>query len=117
MKLKKCTRQTTIEEWIPKNVEYVNMREVMHKYLEPIQEFLNKINELVREHIKNETKNIKNKLHRQLTKVNTVLKSKLDKLSTTINEANATDLELENKRTQLEWMNNIIHRVNELINF
>lgn len=116
-KLQKCSRQTTIKEWIPKNVEYVNMREVMHKYLEPIQEFLNKINELVREHIKNETKNIKNKLHRQLTKVNTVLKSKLDKLSTMINEANATDLELENKRKQLEWMNSIINRVNELINF
>ena len=93
------------------------MREVMHKYLEPIQEFLIEIKKLVREHIESETENIKNKLHRQLTKVNTVLKSKLDKLSTMINEANATDLELENKRKQLEWMNSIINRVNELINF
>ena len=116
-KYKKCNRTETIQEWIPKNVQYINMREVMHKYLLPIQEFLNRINNLVHEHVKNETENIKENIRKQLTKVNEILKRKLDELSNMMNQVNATELELENKQNQLEWMNRIISRVNELINF
>ena len=89
----------------------------MHKYLLPIQEFLNRINNLVHEHVKNETENIKENIRKQLTKVNEILKRKLDELSNMMNQVNATELELENKQNQLEWMNRIISRVNELINF
>lgn len=110
-------REKTIQVWVSKYVDYVNMTEVVNKYFEPIQIQLVEAKEAAMEHVSSETTRIKEALNKQLKEINKVLENKLDELQNTINDANVTAKELEIKKRNLEWMNGIIGRIYKLINF
>lgn len=107
----------TIREWVAVYVDYVNMKEVVNMYIEPIQILLKEAKEVTMEHVATETTRIKDELNTQLKEINSALDKKLTELQSTINDANITAQELETKRKNLEWMNGIISRINKLINF
>jgi hypothetical protein len=110
-------RDKTVKEWVSDYKEYVNMTEVVNKYFEPIQIQLGDAKKSAMEHVASETARIKKMLNKQLGEINNALEKKLDELQNTINDANVTTKELETKQNNLKWMNNIIDRINKLINF
>ena len=100
-------------EWI----DYVNMKEVVDTYFEPIQIQLVEAKSSAMKHVAEETLRIKTALNKQLKQINLTLDTKLNELQNTINVANTTKNELETKKNNLKWMNSIIARINKLINF
>lgn len=111
------TKYRTVEKWVSDYRDYVNMKEVVNKYFEPIQIELGKAKESAMEHVASETERIKKMLGKQLRDINKALENKLDELQRTINDANLTAKELEIKKQNLNWMNGIISRINKLINY
>ncbi|MCD8297333.1 MAG: dynamin family protein [Prevotella sp.] len=99
------------------SIEYVNMKDVVVTYFEPIQIQLVKAKDSAMDHVAAETKRIKGVLNEQLKQINETLDKKLEELQQTINAADTTEKELETKKKNLEWMNGIIARINKLINF
>ena len=111
------TKYRTVEKWVSDYKDYVNMTEVVNKYFEPIQIQLGKAKTSAMSHVAAETIRIKKMLSKQLKDINNALEKKLDELQKAINAANLTSKELEVKKQNLIWMNNIIERINKLINF
>ena len=110
-------KEITITEHVAVWVDYVDMNVVVNQYFEPMQIQLRTIKETTLNHVQDETARLKKKLHEQLIEINSTLERKLNELNDTINNANITAQELEEKKNNLRWMNGIIERINKLINF
>ena len=110
-------RDKTIQKWVSKYVDYVNMSEVVNEYFEPLQVTLTDAQSAALEHVISETDRIKKNLKNQLQEINRVLAVKLTELEESINDVNETEKEIKAKQENLKWMNGIIDRVNKLIKF
>ena len=111
------TRYKTIDKWIPKMIDYVDMHKVVSNFFQPLQSQLLKIKAQAKEHVETETSNIKSSLREQLSEINKALEMKLNQLNQMINNAKETAQQIATKQNNLKWMNGIIDRVNKLINF
>lgn len=105
------------EEWVAKNVEYINMVSVVEEYFSPIQIQLNDAKKAAEEHATTESKRIKQVLKDVLVKIDSILSRKLAELQKATNDSSATKDEIERQQTELKWMVGIIEKVNKLINF
>ena len=68
-------------------------------------------------HVRNETNRLKNKLKKQIAEVEKVLAQKLDDLQKRVDSREQTQTEIKKQESNLQWMNGIINRVNDLINY
>lgn len=109
--------QEYYQEWDSKNVEYVNMEEVAYDFIMPFQEELGKMGSSAVKHIKQETIRLKEFLKDELLKIDNVLNEKLDSLQKTEADTQAKAAEIEQKEKDLEWLNSIQTRVNNIIHF
>lgn len=105
------------EEWVAKNVEYVNMSSVAFQYLQPIQIQLEEARKASEAHAQKEGQRIKDVLKKVLGQIDGILKSKLTELQQSTNAVNQTEQEIKRQRDELKWMEGVIAKVNQLINF
>lgn len=107
----------TYQKWVSKPVDYVDMEEVAHNFLEPIQRNLNTIRKNSIEHVQSETVRLKDHLQNELTKIDKVLDEKLKSLSQTEADSKAKAIEIAENETKLEWLKQIQERVKNIIEF
>lgn len=105
------------QEWVAKNVDYVDMASVATQYLQPIQVQLVEAKKAAEAHAQKEGQRIKDVLKKVLGQIDGVLESKLAELQQSTNAAEQTEQEIIRQREELKWMEGIIARVNKLINF
>lgn len=105
------------QEWVSKNVDYVDMSSVAFQYLQPIQIQLPKAKKAAEDHAQKEGQRIKDVLKSALGQIDQVLSSKLTELQQSTSAAILTDQEIKRQQDELKWMEGIIARVNKLINF
>ena len=110
-------RDKKVTEWIPNNVEYVNMASVVSEYLEPLQEQLIAAKAAASEHADCESTRIKEAVKAFLSKINKVLSDKLQELKSATEESSQTQKEIDIQESNLKWMRAMIERVNKLVNF
>lgn len=116
-KYKTVTRTENYQEWVPNNVEVVNMAKVVAEYFVPIQNDLESIKIGVPKNIKEQTDELKETLKNQLLTIESTLASKLEQLQSKLNTAHETEAEIIKQESDLNWMQGIISRVNDLINY
>ena len=104
-------------EWKEKLVDYVDMAEVTHDYLEPFQRNLKTIQNNAIDHVKKETIRLKDYLKLELAKIDKVLDSKLEALSNTEAYSRAKSLEIAENEAKLEWLQSIQQRIKNIIEF
>ena len=104
-------------EWKEKLVDYVDMAEVTHDYLEPFQRNLRTIQNNAIDHVKKETIRLKDYLKLELAKIDKVLDSKLEALSNTEAYSRAKSLEIAENEAKLEWLQSIQQRIKNIIEF
>ena len=116
---KYTTKQKTVtkKRWIANYVDYVDMHEVVSEYLTPIYKDLKNAKKGIPKHVRNETNRLKNKLKNQIAEVEKVLAQKLEDLQKRVDSKEQTQTEIEKQESNLQWMNGIINRVNDLINY
>lgn len=102
---------------IANNVDYVDMSSVVKEYMKPLQQQLIGAKQAVTNHAQSESVRIKKSLKDYLNKIDTLLQRKLEELKKSTNSAAQTQKEIERQESNLKWMESIIKRVNELINF
>ena len=106
-----------VKTWESKWVEYVNMHEVVSEYYSSLYASLIEAREDIPSHIAQETKRLKKILNEQIKKVDQLLSRKLKELQESIDSKDKTQAEIKKQESDLDWMNGIINRVNNLINF
>lgn len=104
-------------EWVPDYVDYVDMREVTHRYLEPFQRSLKETQKKALEHIDSETKRLKNHLKKELVKIDEALDVKLEALTMTENNSKLTVSAIKRNEERLRWLKSITQRVKNIIEF
>lgn len=109
--------QAEEQEWVPNNVEYVNMATVASSYFQPLQAQLVDAQKSASEHAETQGEHIKSELKKQLAELNKKLFAKTNELGGAIHFEKQTAAEIEKQRRQLKWMEGIIARVDKLINF
>lgn len=107
----------TKEVWVDKYVDYVDMSEVASSYLTPFLTGLNKTEKATVEYVEKETIRLKDFLKKELAKIDHVLDEKLNSLSKTQADANAKAEEIKKKQEDLEWLESIQERVNQMIKY
>lgn len=107
----------TVTEWEANWVEYVNMKTVAYEYLKPLQQQLVNAQEAAEEHAEKESVRIKEQLKDFLVKIDHSLQNKLKELKQSIGLSHQTTVEIAKQESDLKWMEEIIQRVNGLINF
>lgn len=107
----------TVTEWEANWVEYVNMKTVAYEYLKPLQQQLVNAQEAAEEHAEKESVRIKEQLKDFLVKIDHSLQNKLKELKQNIGLSHQTKLEIAKQESDLKWMEEIIQRVNGLVNF
>ena len=105
------------QEWVAKNVDYVNMSSVATQYFQPIQVQLVEAKKAAEAHAQKEGQRIKDVLKKVLGQIDGILESKLTELQQSTNAAMQTEQEIKKQQEELRWMEGIIDRVNKLINF
>ena len=93
------------------------MSSVVKEYMKPLQQQLIDAKAAVTNHAQAESLRIKKSLKDYLNKIDSLLQKKLEELKDSTNSANQTQREIEKQEANLKWMEGIIKRVNELINF
>lgn len=116
-KYKKVERTVTKSEWVSNYVDYVNMSTVVESYFEPLYEEIVSAKSAIVEHITDETKRLKETLKQQIKEVEKILAEKLNEVRKRVSDADRTQKEIEEQESNLKWMNGIITRVNNLINY
>lgn len=116
-KYKKVERTVTKSEWVSNYVDYVNMSEVVENYFEPLYEEIVNAKSAIVKHITDETKRLKDTLKKQIKEVEKILAKKLNEVRMRVSDADRTQKEIEQQESNLKWMNGIIKRVNNLINY
>lgn len=111
------TRTENYTVHIANNVDYVDMYSVVKEYMKPLQRQLIDAKAAVTNHAQAESVRIKKSLKDYLIKIDKLLQQKLQELKESTNSAAQTQKEIETQEANLKWMENIILRVNELINF
>ena len=111
------TKERTVREWEANIVEYVNMSTVVESYFEPLYEEIVSAKSAIVEHITDETKRLKETLKKQIKEVEKILAKKLNEVRKRVSDADRTQKEIEEQESNLKWMNSIITRVNNLINY
>ena len=111
------TKTETYKVHIANNVDYVDMSSVVKEYMKPLQQQLIDAKAAVTNHAQAESLRIKKSLKDYLNKIDSLLQKKLEELKDSTNSANQTQREIEKQEANLKWMEGIIKRVNELINF
>lgn len=111
------TKERTVREWEANIVEYVNMSTVVESYFEPLYEEIVSAKSAIVEHITDETKRLKETLKKQIKEVEKILAKKLNEVRKRVSDADRTQKEIEEQESNLKWMNGIITRVNNLINY
>lgn len=106
-----------VKTWESNWVEYVNMHEVVSEYYSSLYASLIEAREDIPSHIAQETKRLKEVLNEQIKKVDQLLSRKLKELQESIDSKDKTQAEIKKQESDLEWMNGIMNRVNNLINF
>lgn len=107
----------TVTEWEANWVEYVNMKTVAYEYLKPLQQQLVNAQEAAKEHAEKESVRIKEQLKDFLVKIDHSLQNKLKELKQSIGLSHQTKVEIAKQESDLKWMEEIIQRVNGLVNF
>lgn len=102
---------------VAKYVDYVDMSSVVKEYMKPLQRQLIDAKQAVTNHAQSESVRIKKSLKEYLNKIDTLLQKKFEELKQSTNSAAQTQKEIERQEANLKWMESIIKRVNELINF
>ena len=110
-------REVTESEWVSNYVDYVDMSEVVHDYFGPLYNEIVDVKESIVAHIEDDIKDLKEKLKEQIQKVENILAQKLKEVRERANQADRTKQQIEQQEYELKWMNDIIDRVNNLINY
>ena len=110
-------KEVTESEWVSNYVDYVDMSEVVHDYFGPLYNEIVDVKESIVAHIEDDIKDLKEKLKEQIQKVENILAQKLKEVRERANQADRTKQQIEQQEYELKWMNDIIDRVNNLINY
>ena len=110
-------REVTESEWVSNYVDYVDMSEVVHDYFGPLYNEIVDVKESIVAHIEDDIKDLNEKLKEQIQKVENILAQKLKEVRERANQADRTKQQIEQQEYELKWMNDIIDRVNNLINY
>jgi hypothetical protein len=105
------------EKWVSNNVDYVDMRKVDEEYLQPIEINIQKMTGKAVEFIHKETEKIKSTLKEDIGRIDDVLGSKLENLKNTESDTKATEQQIKKKEEDLNWLQGIQRRVDEIIEF
>lgn len=107
----------TYEDWVSKNVDYVDMTAVADDYLTPMTKSLKKTEESAKAYMNKETDRLKCLLKEKLAEVDKLLDEKLVSLAQTEDASKATAEEIAAKEAKLKWMLSIQKRVQNLVEF
>ena len=111
------TRYKEVQEKVDKYTDYVDMEKVVSIYIQPMQKELNDIETSAKDFVNSETNRLKQNLKELINKVNKELTNKLDQLDKAEEDDKQTQSIIQKKESDLDWLNNIIERVNSLIKF
>lgn len=102
---------------IKKYVDKVNLKDVAIDYLSPIREGLDSIEKQTIEHAKKETNRLKEILKKKLVEIEAILYSKMEDLTKTSKDQTLTEAAISQKESNLEWLESIQQRVDNLVEF
>lgn len=105
------------KDFAVKKVEYVNISAVATQYLQPLQIQLVEAKKAAEAHAHKEGLRIKDVLKNVLGEIDGILEAKLTELQQSTNDAAHTEQEIKRQHEELKWMEGIIAKVNNLINF
>lgn len=105
------------QAWKSKYVDYVDMNEVAHDYLEPCQRNLKNVQSNAVDHVKKETVRLKDHLKQELVKIDKVLDNKLEALSLKEDDSKAKAQDIAKNEAKLKWLQEIQQRVKNIIEF
>lgn len=103
--------------WKEKIVKEVNMHEVVSGYYGPLYNELICAKEAIPSQVNAHTDHLKKLMKEQIGEVENLLARKLEELQRSINDRDKTQAEIEKQEADLIWMNGLIERVNNLINY
>lgn len=107
----------TIQKKVEKYVDYIDMSEVASDYLMPFQKSLLNVQTTAEEFVDGETERLKKYLKGKLQEINGILSQKLEELKKATQKKETTASEIAKKKEELEWLREIQHRVNCIIEF
>lgn len=107
----------TKEKLITKDTTYVNMSDVVIKYLQPLQKDLLLIEENVVQYVKDETLRIKSALKEKFEEIDAILDMRLTELEKVQKIEALKVSEIAEKQKKLKWLTNIEKRINDIVNF
>ena len=95
--------------------EYINEMDLAHRFFAPIEETLFENSAAAVEYAKEQAKNIKKDFAGKFEELDRVLQKKLDELKACATDEKAAEEKLVDSRRKLEWLEDIQHRVNEIL--
>lgn len=110
-------RDKVVDVWKKKEVEYIDMKKVVNEYFVPFQTMLIEQQESIPQHIDGEVEKLKVHLKKEFAEIEHILNTKLFNLKQMLNNAAQTQAEIDEQKHQLEWMRNIVDRINKLVNY
>lgn len=108
-------RKPTIH--IEKYGDYVNIEAVADEYFAPIRGDMSEIRKKVIEHAEAETKKLKKCIKEKLVEIDGIIDAKLKDLTKTECESDTTDVEIKQNQQKLEWLEGLLKRVSDLVEF
>lgn len=102
-------------EDIVEDREYINEMDLAHRFFAPIEETLFENSAAAVEYAKKQAKNIKKDFAGKFEELDRVLQKKLDELKACATDEKAAEEKLVDSRRKLEWLEDIQHRVNEIL--
>lgn len=112
--------ETKIEYYtvhVPKNVDYVNMQQVANDFFVSMQTDLISLEKDVPERLAAQTADLKKNIKEEIVKIEEVLKQKLNVIRDRIHESEKAAEQIAEQEYQLNWMREIVARVNQLISY
>ena len=106
-----------MHKWISRYVDCVDMNEVAAECIVPVQMNLEENRDKAINYVKKETKRLKMYLSAQLVKIDLELNQKLKQLSNVVARTDAKQEEIDHTKKNLEWLEGIQKRVNDIIRF
>ena len=99
------------------NTTYVNMADVVTKYLNPILLDLRRTESSIPEYVKEETEKIKVALKESLAKIDALIDQRLETLSKVEADDKLKASEIAEKQKKLQWLTGIQTRVNDIVKY
>lgn len=102
---------------VTKIEEYVDMNQVASKFLNPLLSKLVKDEMTAKKFVKDENQKLKQYIKEEIVTINDILDQKLQHLNEKIHSNEVITSEIVEKQKQLAWLESIVSKVNDIIEF